>query len=100
MFFIHLQAHNETSHPWTRGSKACSGVYEFSSIDLRFTPFFIHLQAGYGTFQPQQRGLQHALKVTSFHPWRGGLHIFSSIHQLVTGLFNHRQEGYNMLSRL
>ncbi len=142
MFFIHLQADNETSHPWTRGSEACSGGYEFSSTERRFSHFFIHLQAGYRMFQPQQRGLQHALKVTSFHPWRGrvthfcihpqagygsfqpqtrgpqtrglrhalevmsfhslsdGLHIFSSIDKLVTELFNHRQEGYNMLLQL
>jgi hypothetical protein len=36
----------------------------------------------------------------SFHPLGGGLHIFSSIYKLVTELFNHRQEGYNMLLRL
>jgi hypothetical protein len=88
-----------TFQPWTRGSEACSGGYEFSSIERRFTHFFILLQAGCRTFQPQQRGLQHALKVTNFHPWRGGLHIFSSIHKLVTDLFNHRQDCYNMLLR-
>jgi hypothetical protein len=36
----------------------------------------------------------------SFHSLSGGLHIFSSIYKLVTELFNHRQEGYNMLLRL
>jgi hypothetical protein len=80
-------------------------------MESRVTHFFIHLQAGYGTFQPQTRGLQHALEVTSFHPLRGGFTFFhplreegytffSSIYKLVTELFNHRQEGYNMLLRL
>jgi hypothetical protein len=35
----------------------------------------------------------------SFHPLRGGLPIFSSIHKLVMEPFNHSKDGYNMLSR-
>jgi hypothetical protein len=94
MFFIHLQAHNETSHPWTRGSEACSGVYEFSSIDLRFTLFssiyklvterFNHSKEGYNMLSRLQVFIHGEQGYTFFHPSTSWLRNFSTTDKRVT----------------
>lgn len=120
VFFIHLQADNETSHPWTRGSEACSGGYEFSSIERRFNHFssiyklvierFNHSKECYNMLSRLQVFIHAEEGHTFFHPSTSWLRIFSTtdkrvttcsrgyefsfIEQWVTHFFIHLQAGY------
>jgi hypothetical protein len=71
------------------------GLAIFSSIYKLVTECFNHSKEGYNMLS----------RLQVFIHGEAGLHIFASIHKLVTDLFNHRhvghrQEGYDMLSRL